>query len=432
MGVIVPHANSSANDDSDVGSMVIWEDSLSAFPSETRSERTVSGGSKLTRDTVDTAKTVWDADRHSIVEACPTPMQADADTLHDGDPLDGHWVPFTAIDGRLNVVPGAVSHRATEALTTDSAAEPCLDRFATLRDLNEIHQQFAAWQRLADQVQHGHTVIEDQRAAIDWTLLEVRRVTGAVLAMESQIAKLAEGHRLIASAEKTLKRSHQRASESGAQLEPVEKVKRGLRRELTRLETNLGILTASARRYREQLQLRGKAFVGEVQTLRMGTTRRARHRLAVTAGLLLAGFVVTGSFNSPDRVIDHARMAPAAPLVLPASALVLPSTQLIPGVPAMTTGMVTPLPIETRVRMATDGGSMYRGSLEVQSDPPGAAVFVNRRYVGETPVQLPRWRAGTHAVWVEQAGYQRWTRAVLVPADRVTRINAKLEVEPGG
>src|SRR5687767_6685304 len=99
MVVIVPYANASPHDGSDVGSMVIWEDSLSAFPSETQPERTVSGASKLTRDTVDTAKTVWDADRHSIVEACPTPMQADADTPRfNCDPIGGHRVPFTAID----------------------------------------------------------------------------------------------------------------------------------------------------------------------------------------------------------------------------------------------------------------------------------------------------------------------------------------------
>ena len=38
-------------------------------------------------------------------------------------------------------------------------------------------------------------------------------------------------------------------------------------------------------------------------------------------------------------------------------------------------------------------------------------------------------KAGTHTVWIERDGYQRWTGAVLVPADKQTRLNVKLDAK---
>ena len=60
----------------------------------------------------------------------------------------------------------------------------------------------------------------------------------------------------------------------------------------------------------------------------------------------------------------------------------------------------------------------------------GAAVFINRQLVGETPLRLPHLRAGSHVIWIEREGYQRWTAAARVVADTVTRLNVKLQLEP--
>lgn len=68
----------------------------------------------------------------------------------------------------------------------------------------------------------------------------------------------------------------------------------------------------------------------------------------------------------------------------------------------------------------------YIGALAVESDPAGAAVFLNRRPVGTTPLRLQRLSAGSHTLWLEREGYQRWTAAVLVPADRLTRVDVRL------
>ena len=73
------------------------------------------------------------------------------------------------------------------------------------------------------------------------------------------------------------------------------------------------------------------------------------------------------------------------------------------------------------------GHAIYRGTLTIGSDRPGAHVFVNRQPVGIAPVRVRNLRAGSHLVWVEREGYRRWTRVVTVPAERVTRVEADLE-----
>lgn len=70
---------------------------------------------------------------------------------------------------------------------------------------------------------------------------------------------------------------------------------------------------------------------------------------------------------------------------------------------------------------------VYRGTLSVNADHPGATVFVNHRKVGRAPVRVKNLRAGAHLVWVESEGYRRWTRVVTVPAEQLTRVSADLE-----
>jgi PEGA domain len=71
--------------------------------------------------------------------------------------------------------------------------------------------------------------------------------------------------------------------------------------------------------------------------------------------------------------------------------------------------------------------TVYKGTLSVNADRPGATVFVNRKSVGTAPVRVRNLRAGSHLVWVESDGYRRWTRVVTVPAERVTRVSVDLE-----
>jgi hypothetical protein len=77
-----------------------------------------------------------------------------------------------------------------------------------------------------------------------------------------------------------------------------------------------------------------------------------------------------------------------------------------------------------------ESDSKFVGSLAVTSDPPGAAVIIDRRRVGQTPLQLRGVQSGSRVVWIERDGYVRWTAAVQVAAGRVTRVSARLDPSP--
>jgi hypothetical protein len=73
--------------------------------------------------------------------------------------------------------------------------------------------------------------------------------------------------------------------------------------------------------------------------------------------------------------------------------------------------------------------NVFAGALAVESIPDGAAVIVDRTYIGVSPIRVLQLRAGSHVVWVEHEGYERWTAAVRVTADQQTQVAATLQPE---
>jgi hypothetical protein len=73
---------------------------------------------------------------------------------------------------------------------------------------------------------------------------------------------------------------------------------------------------------------------------------------------------------------------------------------------------------------------MFVGSLVIESQPSGAAVFVDRGRVGISPVRLSKVRAGSHTVRIDLDGYERWSRAVAVVTNQSTRVTAMMERDP--
>jgi hypothetical protein len=69
----------------------------------------------------------------------------------------------------------------------------------------------------------------------------------------------------------------------------------------------------------------------------------------------------------------------------------------------------------------------YRGSLEFQSAPRGARVFVNGAFVGLTPLVLANLPVGSRAVRMEADGYRRWSVATQVVANQQRRVSATLD-----
>ena len=77
----------------------------------------------------------------------------------------------------------------------------------------------------------------------------------------------------------------------------------------------------------------------------------------------------------------------------------------------------------------TETGSTgpFTGDLYVVSRPPGAAVFMDGKQVGTTPLSLRAVPSGSHALRLEASGYRRWSSSVRVVASQQNRVTASLE-----
>ena len=71
--------------------------------------------------------------------------------------------------------------------------------------------------------------------------------------------------------------------------------------------------------------------------------------------------------------------------------------------------------------------SAEAGALVVESRPEGAAVLIDGREAGTTPLSLSDVPAGSHAVRIERDGYRIWTAAVKISAGEQNRVTASLE-----
>ena len=75
-------------------------------------------------------------------------------------------------------------------------------------------------------------------------------------------------------------------------------------------------------------------------------------------------------------------------------------------------------------------GPVFRGSLFVESSPPGARVFLNGRAAGQTPLLLKGQVVGSRAVRVALDGYDSWTSTVQIVTGRQARLRASLKATP--
>jgi hypothetical protein len=67
------------------------------------------------------------------------------------------------------------------------------------------------------------------------------------------------------------------------------------------------------------------------------------------------------------------------------------------------------------------------GSIQVESRPVGAQVFVDGRAVGVTPIEVRDIKAGAHAVRLELSGYSQWATTIDVGGGERHRVAASLE-----
>jgi PEGA domain/PKD domain len=79
-----------------------------------------------------------------------------------------------------------------------------------------------------------------------------------------------------------------------------------------------------------------------------------------------------------------------------------------------------------RVALSARNGDPAAGSLLVESEPPGASVFIDGRLSGETPLTVPAIAAGVHRVRVVRLGYLENSRLVTVKAGAQATVRARL------
>jgi hypothetical protein len=68
------------------------------------------------------------------------------------------------------------------------------------------------------------------------------------------------------------------------------------------------------------------------------------------------------------------------------------------------------------------------GSVRISSDPEGAEITIDGKFVGTTPSTL-RLSAGPHQVEVKAAGKRAWRRSLEVLKDSEASLKATLEPE---
>ena len=154
-----------------------------------------------------------------------------------------------------------------------------------------------------------------------------------------------------------------------------------------------------------------------------------RRLLIIIAGLaVVAAAIVTFSLQrphpqpreaastpapSPSRVAPTPpnTEAPPAPPPAPRAARREPARKPAPSSPAG-----TPAPVEAAPTV---------GTLHIDSDVPGAQVFIDREYIGATPVTAPNVKPGSHRLNVSAQGYEGVADTIEVapgPRDIVVRL----------
>jgi ElaB/YqjD/DUF883 family membrane-anchored ribosome-binding protein len=154
----------------------------------------------------------------------------------------------------------------------------------------------------------------------------------------------------------------------------------------------------------------------------------------VLVTVLAIGALITSIRDAePEKVVSRASTEqtsiPAAPA--PTAVSAIPSTTVPRSNPSPSTREER---VSTPQRPSPDRSpapiagrpQTFVGTLSITSVPTGASVSINGKPAGVTPLRLPRQRAGSMAVQIARDGFERWSAAVRVPADRLTEVTARL------
>jgi hypothetical protein len=124
-------------------------------------------------------------------------------------------------------------------------------------------------------------------------------------------------------------------------------------------------------------------------------------------------FIATRERPVPDAPASAER-APATPAPAPA-----PAPEPVAGAPdpaPVTTPPAKKAPVAKRVEPAAPAESATLATLSLDTDVPGASVFINREFVGTTPLRLAKLEPGTKQLKLTVDGHDGIERSVNLAA----------------
>ena len=291
---------------------------------------------------------------------------------------------------------------------------------------------------------------DTQKQTIERAVAEATQVTAILSALEQRVAMLAGDRDGLKHAEATVGQLERRTADARVRIEQVVTDKHQVERELERVEKQLQTLTESARESVKVLRSTDPSR-SPAWSLRRPLLRWATILAAFIALELLGIFMLRRQDQSVQTArtspVAHQSLAAAAVSPLPrkeaplamfvmpagslgASTITIAASEMPPTNrrgPARATRTPPTAGVSRVGESANQTVQPYVGVLTVDSEPTASAVFVDQQHVGETPLKLTRLRAGSHVVRIEREGYDRWTAAVLVAADKQTSVSAKLQ-----
>ena len=369
---------------------------------------------------------------------------------------------LTALKERLPAV-----GQCDQALARIELAVPQIAR--QLEDLNASAEQ-----------QIRALAVHQQR--VRQTLDESQKTAAVVSELAGRIVDLSGSHQQLDRLEKSVTQLEQRATAAAGEVRHATRAKDELQREIANCQQQIERLTTAAQGEAEKLNgLRRHAeyhggdrasspsahdLLNTLRFRRPNTSRGFSPARLVFGGavfaLSAAIILLVGSMWSispvenqrPEKALHAPVLASRALTLAPTLAVAPPmpvtadiihdrpeATRTAPTVPAV----AVPLVVVSKTPVAPRGvptaavreqsvrkdanTPRFVGTLLIESDPAGAAAFVNQESVGGTPVLLKDLRAGSYVVRLEYEGYQRWSTAATVSAVRQARVRAKLERE---
>jgi chromosome segregation ATPase len=418
----------------------------------------------------------FDAEKQGIEEALANAARA-VSLVAD---LEAHVAALTAPDRALAQAETRVEwlrHRAVEATAAQEQRAVEATAAQEQRAIEALANLESRAAETRTDLERQLEAFEVQKKRIGQTLAEAARVTDLVAALDNHVAALIRPDQSLSHAQATVEELERRVAATAIRLEQLARGNAHLERAVATTErhqstvgavssgmraatpfwpfaTGLAALVASAvlaivvsRDPGPPAETSNIARLPEPQSA--GTATRLPQEPKALPEMSLppvsapaAGPVGASppAVSSSPPAVQPGSSQQAAPAPLPA---VSPGKQRTSpagrqtrqtGQPSRASGAAAK-PARTTASMApaapATGVKRFVAVLAVDSLPMGAAVFVDQRHVGQTPVQVPDLRAGTHAIRIEQEGYVRWTTAVSVPAGEQTRVSARLQPVKG-